>query len=534
MNNTMNIKKYMMLGGMALTLGMTSSCVGDLDLEPIDPTQTYAQVNDPVFVGNSFAQCYANLAYASTMEPGQSNISAPDAGMSVYTRLLFTINEMSADEAFWIWEDNGLREINTNTVSASNRQVEMCYSRLYQHVAVCNAFLSVTEESSVDGIAQMRDEVRALRALTYYWICDIFGNSPFTVSEPDGEEAPQYTRRQLYDWLEGELTSLVDNSNLSDNPVYGRVGRDGVEALLARLYLNAEVYTDGAVSAWDKCLTRCNNIINRHKGTGFKSSGLAEHYLNIFAGNNDLYMPGGDKKGENEILWGVPFDAETGQSYGGSTFLIAGALSAGDLGSTASWSCLAARKELSDRFAEEPQDVRWSLWVRDGRTPENQDFLDFAVAGYQCLKWSNFLATDNGVLDRNVNATAYGSADVPLIRLADVYLMRAECYLHGQGNASDALEGVNFLRERAGVSKWTIGQLTADMLLDERSRELYFECTRRSDLIRFGKYVGPTQSLWMWKGNSKNGSTIQEFRKLMPIPTNILAAQPSLVQNKGY
>lgn len=530
----MNIKKYMMLGGVALTLGMTTSCVGDLDLEPIDPTQTYAKADDPTFVGNAFAQCYANLAFSSTSGAGDSNISAPDAGMSVYTRQLFTINEMSTDEAFWIWEDNGLREINTNTTSASNRQVEMCYSRLYQHVAVCNSFLTITEGSHLDGIAQMRDEVRALRAFTYYWICDIFGNSPFSISEPDGEGAPQYTRSQIYEWLEGELTDLVDNGNLADTPVYGRVGKDGVEALLARLYLNAEVYTDGAVSAWDKCLTRCNNIINRHKGTGFKQSGLANHYLNLFAGNNDLYMPGGNKPEENEILWGVPFDAETGQSYGGSTFLIAGALASGDLGSTASWSCMTARKELADRFAKEPQDVRWSLWVRDGRGVENQGFGDFSIAGYQALKWSNFLATDNGILNRDVNATAFGSADVPMIRLADIYLMRAECFLHGQGDATTALESVNIVRERAGISAWTSIDFTADNLLDERSRELYYECTRRSDLIRFGKFVGANQSVWMWKGNSLNGSPISTYNTLMPIPTNIIAAQPSLQQNPGY
>lgn len=523
----------MMFGGVALVVGFTS-CVNDLDLEPIDPTKTYADPNDPEFVGNAFSQCYANLAFVSTTDPGTSNISAPDAGMSAYTRLLFTINEMAADEAFWIWEDNGLREICTNTTSAANRQVEMCYSRLYQHVAVCNSFLSVTEGSGVDNIAVMRDEVRALRAMTYYWICDIFGNSPFTVSEPDGEPAPQYSRSQIYEWLEGELRDLVDNGNLLDTPPYGRVGKDGVEALLARLYLNAEVYTDGAVSAWDKCLQRCNNIITRHKGSGYQQSGLANHYLNLFAGNNDIYMPGGTKPEENEILWGVPFDANTGQSYGGSTFLISGALSAGGLGSNSPWSCLTARKELSDRFASEPQDVRWSLWIRDGRSSENGGFLDFDNAGYQALKWSNYLATDNGVLDTNVDATAFASSDVALIRLADVYLMRAECYLHGQGDATEAVAGVNYLRSRAGVSTWTIGQLTADNLLEERSRELYYEMTRRSDLIRFGKYTGSGQSLWMWKGNSLNGSTIQDFRRLMPIPTNIIAAQPELQQNPGY
>lgn len=528
----MNFKKYMMLGGVVLTLGMTS-CVGDLDLEPIDPSLTYADPNSPVFVSNAFAQCYANLAYCSTIGPGDSNIKTDDAGMAVYNRLIFAMNEFPTDEAFWIWYKDGYQELVPLTVSATNPQIEMCFSRLYQHIAVCNSFLATTEGSSVEGLAQMRDEVRALRAMSYYWVCDIFGNSVFTTDNPLGQEAPQYTRKQIYAWLEAELRDLVDNGNLAATPVYGRVGKDGAEALLARLYLNAEVYTDGEVSGWADCLTRCNNIINRHKGSGYENSGLANHYLNLFAGNNDMYMPGGSKPGENEILWGVPFDAVNGQSYGGTTFLIAGALSAGDLGSNASWSCLTAKKELSERFLAEPQDVRCSLWKTDNGI-ENQGFGEFDKAGYQALKWNNYLATDNGVLDSNVDATAFGNADFAFIRLADVYLMRAECFLHGQGDRSEALEGVNYLRGRAGVSLWTGSDLTADNLLDERSRELYFECTRRSDLIRFGKYVGANQMMWAWKGNAIAGSSIQEFRKLMPIPANILAAQPSLVQNPGY
>ena len=124
--------------------------------------------------------------------------------------------------------------------------------------------------------------------------------------------------------------------------------------------------------------------------------------------------------------------------------------------------------------------------------------------------------------------------NVAKFRLADVYLMRAECFLHGQGDRVSALEGVNYLRERAGVSKWVGSELNAENLLDERSRELYFEMTRRTDLIRFGKYVGPAQATWAWKGNSLDGGTISERYRLMPIPTNILAAQPEFKQNPGY
>lgn len=528
----MNIKKYLMLGGAVMTLGLvTPSCVGDLDLEPIDPSQIFADPSSPEFVSRSFAQCYALLGLCGNADPGSSNLTVPDAGASVYTRLLFEMECFPSDEAFWVWEDNGLRDMCTTSFSASNKQVEIAYSRFYQHIAVCNDFLANTEGATDEATVLMRNEVRALRALTYYWVCDIFGNGTFITAAPNGETIPeQMPRAELYSWLVTELTDLVDNRRLSTDPVYGRVGLDGAEALLARVYLNAEVYTGGPVpGSWEKCLACCNNIINRHKGGGFQGSGLAEHYLYLFSRDNEQYMPGGGNKAENEILWGVPFDQDKMQSYGGTTFYLAGALSDGRYGMTSPWSCLTARESLSNRF--EGGDLRTQLWIRSNGI-ENQGFLDFAIAGYQAIKWTNLTPDGLGGFSDNINSNAFCSADLALIRLADVYLMRAECYLHGAGNLTDALAGVNYLRDRAGVAPFDA--LDEQTLLDERSRELYYEMTRRSDLIRFGRYTGNRQDVWSWKGNSRQGQRIDSRYNLMPIPTNILSTQPSLKQNPGY
>ena len=91
---------------------------------------------------------------------------------------------------------------------------------------------------------------------------------------------------------------------------------------------------------------------------------------------------------------------------------------------------------------------------------------------------------------------------------------------------------MNYLRDRAGVAPFDA--LDEQTLLDERSRELYYEMTRRSDLIRFGRYTGNRQDVWPWKGNSRQGQRIDSRYNLMPIPTNILSTQPSLKQNPGY
>lgn len=395
---------------------------------------------------------------------------------------------------------------------------------------MCNQFLADSEDNSDAEILRLRSEVRALRALSYYWMCDIFGKSSFSISQPDGTAPEQISREKLYEWLEGELVDIVDNGNLAETPVYGRVGKDGAEALLARLYLNAGVYS--GTDAYDKCAVRCQNIIGRHQGGGFKGSGLAENYLYLFCRNNEEYMPGGGNTAENEILWGVPFDSERLQSYGGTMLLISGALYDGGgmsglaYGCSSSWQCLKAPQQFSEKFTD--ADQRWSLWIRGLRTwvdengekqekeykITNDDFTAWGD-GYVCVKWSGLTHQGNNpggapLWDPNVISTEFPDTDLALIRLSDVYLMYAECALRGAPgtNATTGLQYANLIRERAGVGTWQPGDFTLDNLLDERCRELYWELTRRSDLIRFGKFTGPNQALWAWKGNTLDGNQI--------------------------
>ena len=128
----------------------------------------------------------------------------------------------------------------------------------------------------------------------------------------------------------------------------------------------------------------------------------------------------------------------------------------------------------------------------------------------------------------------FRSTDYPLIRLADVYLMYTECFIMGNvGDQAKALRYASYVSERAGQRAWVEGDLTADNILDERARELYWELTRRSDLVRHDKYTGG-RYLWSWKGNVAEGNSINERYKLMPIPVQIISAQPEFKQNPGY
>ncbi len=558
----MKINKYVMFGVVAMSLGLTS-CVGDLDLEPIDPN--LESPTSATLLYNIGMECYQSMATSGNDGPSSSLISGLDNGTGQYTRALFMMNEFPTDEVIWVWKDAGIYDLVTNTYDATNGNIYGTYSRLFAHIALCNQFINSAEGNTDPEIKALYDEVRALRAMSYYWMLDIFGKSSFTLDTPNGESTPkQISRAELYKWLEEELVDLVDNSSLKTTLTekeYGRVGKDAAEALLARLYLNAGVYT--GTPAWNECATRCENIINRHKGGGFQGSGLANEYLHLFCRDAKDYMPGGKKTDENEILWGIPFDADYLQSWGGTTFLIASVISNGaginglEYGSTQSWACIKAVKEFSERFTN--NDKRWALWIRDkiqytndkGVMTEkeykisNDEFSQWGD-GYICVKWTGLSSGNDyfpsnhpinpcgNIFNSKITETSFGGTDLSLIRLADVYLMYAEAALNGGADKQKGLDYVNLIRQRAGVMQWDMASYTADNLLDERCRELYWEMTRRSDLVRFGKFTGPNQMLWSWKGNELGGNEISSRYDVMPIPANVRASQPDFEQNPGY
>lgn len=553
----MNIKKYLMLGGVVLSLGLfTASCVGDLDLEPIDPN---LEEDSPERLVNEAMEAYQGMATSGQEGPGSSIISGLDNGRGQYTRALFMMNEFPTDECIWIWKDDGIYDLVTNTFDNTNGNIYGTYSRLYAHIGVCNQFLADSEGNADPEILKLQSEVRTLRAMSYYWVCDIFGRASFTTGRPDGTAPSQIERADLYKWLVNELKDIIANGNLDDTPVYGRVGIDAAEALLARLYLNAEVYAASKPALyqnhWEDCSALCERIIARHTGGGFQGSGLAKHYLNVFARNNDQYMPGGGNTAENEILWGIPFDSERLQSYGGTMLLINGVLAdelgmrAADYGCSNPWKCMKAPKEFSEHFTAEPNDTRWSLWVRgkksyinsNGDVAEHEykisnDELSSWGDGYITIKWTGLVGDDNGNLTAGgLDPLQFPSTDLALIRLSDVYLMYAEAFVQGRaGNVANAVKYVNYVRERAGISTWTASDLTPENILAERCRELHWELTRRSDLVRFGKFTGPDQMLWSWKGNVLEGNNIDARYNLMPIPANVISAQPDFKQNPGY
>lgn len=562
------------MGAALLAMTGLASCVGDLDQMPKDPNTTTPGnfKDDPKkYLSEVMAKCYSSLAVSGQKGPGgDSDISGLDGGASNWTRVIFMLNEFTTDEVSWIWPDVGVFDLCTGTWGSSNGNLYGAYGRFYTHIAVCNDFIRNVRSGIFELDSELRPvadqfvlEARALRDLSYFYVIDFFGNAVRAWDDmPYGETPQQTTRAELFKLVTEDLEDVL--ANYKESGVYGRVGKDGIEALLCRYYLNAEVFT--GTPMYDKCWEHAQNIIARHKGSGFQNSGLANDYLALFAFNNDMFMPGGSLKDQNEILWGVPFAYPYTQSYGGTMFLIAAATSASSMptvlyGLSADWSCMHAREQFADKFNFTDgvsADGRTYLWCteKQGFTKENDEFSVF-TSGYAAIKYTNVKADENGMLPRNTYVDSergftfnwagigevnglpaqtqeFASSDFPIIRLADVYLMAAECSLRGAGNKTQGLEYVNYIRSRAGVNAWGDANFTLDNLLDERSRELYWENVRRTDLIRFNKFTGSSYT-WAWKNNMRNGGAIPEYMNLFPLPSDVVATYGSnMKQNPGY
>lgn len=585
---------------MVAALGL-GACVNDLDQFPQDPnslTPNKFKENPKEYLGEVMAKCYSSMAVSGQTGPdGDCDIKGLDGGTFQWSRAVFILEEFPTDECMWMYNDAGVDDMRWGTWSNNNAAVYGAYSRLYTHIAVCNDFIRLASnpgdyEITYDAelqkeVDQLILEARALRDMSYYYVIDFYGNAALAWDDMKyGDVPPQTTRTELFNKVTADLEDVL--TKFQDSNIYGRLSKDGIEALLCRYYLNAEVYTGTAM--YDKCWEHAQNVINRHKGGGFQNSGLANDYLALFCGNNRMFAPAGELKDQNEILWYIPQDGTYTQPYGGSTFLVNGAIknmAVADVdllkgkanvadgymnqlwyGTNDSWGCMHARPQLSDKFSfvnGYSADGRTYLWLTEeaGFKKENIPFDNFQ-AGYACIKFTAAEAESNGVMPKfvdpvtglrragkaeatqmsqdgqtwtaynTIGVSKYHNTGIPVIRLADVYLMAAESALRMGSHQAEALDYVNLIRSRAGVPTWNSSELTLNSLLDERARELYWEMTRRTDLIRYNRFVGSSY-LWAWKGGVEGGTALPAHFNLYPIPANVVAVYGSAYkQNPGY
>lgn len=537
------MKKIIYTAMLASVLGL-SSCIDSLNQEPIVESGAEDVYNTAFGCKQALGKLYVSYVIAGQeFGGGDADLSTSGSESFDFMRCYINLQEACTDEMVYTWASgDNLLDITYITWDSSDPWVTDCYYRVMYTVALCNDFLKHTTEDAMAGFTAeeqenvliYRAEARFMRALSYWYMLDLFGQAPYVdETTPNVDYSPEaYTSNQLFEYIESELLAIENEMIEPGTNEYGRADRAAAWALLGRLYLNASVYT-GTDRSTD-CITYCKKIIDSNVYS------LESNYASLFNADNHLRT--------NEIIYAFPVDATTTVSWGTTTYLCAGAVSndnsiqnPANYGLTSGWGSYRVRGEFAALFGDGAEaidnsgDSRCLLFTNNGTIGQ---YLDNGVSddntGFRSEKWTNL--TDAGEIASNTQSNGVNT-DFPVFRLADVYLMIAESVLRGGSgySRSEALDFLNDLRERAygdESGNITDAQMNLDYIIDERGRELYLECVRRTDLIRFG-YFTSDHYLWQWKGGVLAGRGVNNRYNVYPIPANEIAVNPNL-SNPNY
>jgi hypothetical protein len=445
----LKILNYVMV---SCLLVFTTSCEDDLNttLQDDEQLSTEEFFQQEGAYEKLIAGVYGNLNLTSATGAGDSNITGIDAGTSQYGRALMNLQTFSTDEAVWTYEnDPGIAGVQRMNWNAENVIIRGAFGRIMGGIAFANNFLKESTEDLLDsrGISgaekdvvlnEYRPEARFVRALAYYHMLDLFGKANFVTEELAAGDfsSPQIEGVDLFNYVESELLAIepLMNEPLSN---YARADKGTVWMLLAKLYLNAEVYI--GEDRYADALEYSEKVING----GYS---LLPDYDNLFRADNDV------NGAQNEIIFAVPSDGNFSQSFGPMTVMTNGAVGSVEqngleLGVTAGgWGgAIRVTESFANKFegSDFVNDVRNTI-LKAGRTPEINDITN-PSQGYALTKYSD--VRSDGTQDDN---QTFASIDYPMFRLADAYLMYAEAHLRGGGgSAEQALGYINALRERA-------------------------------------------------------------------------------------
>jgi hypothetical protein len=522
----------------ALTGILMTSCFNDLDTEPLNKqiTTSVSAFKDPASYKQFLAKLYGALTLTGQTGPfGNAEIPNNDEGETSFLRMYWSAQETPTDECNLAWGSPSTDELRYTSSSDQSDYNRLMYERIFINIAYCNEYIREVgarvgglDSELKDNVTVYLAEARFLRALYYYYALDLWGNVPF-VTEDDGIGAylpDQISRPDLFNFIESELLEIESALPAPGDNEYARASQGAAWMLLAKLYLNAKVYT--GTERNNDCLTYCKNIINA------AAYSLVPVYEELFLADNNRLT--------SEIILPIAENGLHSQNYGGMTFVIHAAIVAGgedkmkpaDYGIDGGWAGTRLRKEFVQKFADitGATDKRAANIYTIDRTLDITNVSDYRQ-GYGCIKFRNKTSTGE-----NGSHPTFVDTDFPLFRLADAYLMYAEAVKRGgtNGDLATAVSLVNELRERAygnDSGNITSSDLTLQFILDERARELYWEAHRRTDLIRFDQYTTDAY-LWEWKGKVQAGASVDDCYNLFPLPASDLVVNNKLEQNPGY
>jgi starch-binding outer membrane protein, SusD/RagB family len=513
----LSIKNIAILGFAIFSI---ASCKKQLNLYPTNDV-TQAQVyKDLASYKQALAKVYSSIATTGNNGPGSGDIAGIDAGTSDFFRLYWKAQELSTDEAVVAWGDPGIQDFHNMNWTADNPMTQGLYYRCFQQIAYANDFIRQStdaklSERNISGadaaeIKKFSAEARFLRAFQYWVLMDLFAKPPFITETYEFGSATlptQTTRAALFSWIEGELKDLETKLPAAKSNEYGRFDLAAAQALLARMYLNASVYTGTAKNT--EAATYAKKVID-HNYT------LMSDYTQLFLADNNI--------NNREFIATINYDGLKTRTYGGTTFLthasVGGSMNAADYGINGGWFGLRTTKALPNLFADitGATDKRAQFFT-GGQNLEITSLSTF-TDGYAIRKFRNKSKT--GVNGQDLE---FVDIDMPLFRLPEMYLIYTEAVLRGStfGDQATALGYINALRGRAyGDASGNLASTSAlslNFVLDERARELYWEGHRRTDLVRYGRFTDASY-LWPWKGGVAAGQGVSATRNLYYIPNS--------------
>ncbi len=522
MNERMKKIFYSIIAVLAMTACADLSPEVYTDVLKEDYFQTPAQFS--TLIANAYSQLAGEKGY-------------------IYREGFWSLQEYTSDEVVvptrsTDWYDAGVPiAMHTHTWESDTRDVNNGWSFAYGGVTKCNTVIDNIHTIAGENYDEWNDaakaglaEAKILRAFYHLLAMDVYGN----VHIDDGErEIKQYTRKEVFEWIEKEL---LENAELVDNTVrYGSMTRPVAYMILAKLYLNAEVYT--GTPRWAEAEEYCDKIIEG--GYGYD---LNDDYFDAFKTNNT---------GNKEIIFPIVFDSV--YANGNMFHLITQHYTMRNVFgfTTDCWNGPCTLESFYNLYSD--KDVRRNQWFVG---PVYDTESDWETIIYRRSSWTgNVVKYKHGDTEMDVIITPevktiqdptganscegarffkfqfengiahHADSDFPVYRYADVLLMKAEARMRQNGGTADdvALECVNKVHRRAGLSNYTAAQLTLKELLAERGRE--WEGHRRDDQIRFGTYGGT----WEFKSASDKN------HELFPIPNWVRDGAPGVyTQNPGY
>jgi hypothetical protein len=468
---------------------------------------------------------------------------------------LWSINELASDELVIAtkggdWYDGGvLLQLHQHEWTPDNEFFNNTWTFLYGGVSKCNRLIYQFTELGTPTALAFIAELRAVRALYYYWLVDSFGNVPLVTDFLDTEAPANSDRLVVYNFVLTELNEVIDLlPTAKDASTYGRMTRWAALAIRCKLYLNAEVYTGEA--QWQKAADDAQEIVDNGPFS------LEDVYSDNFAIDNS-------KSTENIFVY--PYDKVFAPGFNWPMMTLTYASQTVYNLTQQPWNGYATVEEFYNSYVDPaqnpgPQGLVWKGLAETQEPGTIDERLSNFIVGPQ-FNPDGTRTTDPGFegetaaqpdpdgapltftphineiypnswrqggarigkYEFELGGTENMSNDFVIFRLSDIILSLAEAKFRGAtGGAAEALILVNQVRTRAGVTAY--GSLTDDNLLAERGRELFAELVRRQDLIRFGKFGGT------WWEKDASADTYELF----PIPKAQIDANSKLEQNPGY